>query len=124
MSSDPEAPSPKPRKRRRWLRYTLWTLLGLIVLAALFHRPLLVLVVEYAGGRVATSQGLELEWDVKGSILGDVSISNFKTKGTGEKPWLKRADVQEFAIDYDLKSMWKRDYDNAVERLKLHQGVV
>jgi autotransporter translocation and assembly factor TamB len=98
-------------------------LLGLVVLGAVFHRQLLRMTVAYVGAKVAQSQGLDVEWDITGSILGDLTVDSFKTKTEKEEHWLPKAELEKFALNYNLRELIRRDYEKAIESLTMHNGV-
>ncbi|HYF33863.1 MAG TPA: translocation/assembly module TamB domain-containing protein, partial [Prosthecobacter sp.] len=66
--------------------------------------------------------GLDLEWQVRGSVLGDLTVKSLKTKGTGENPWLRHANVERFSVDYDLRALIRKDMEKAIESVTLHRG--
>lgn len=121
MTIDPEAPP--VRRKRRWLRYTLWTFLTLLVVGVAFHRPILVAVIRWAGAWAAEKQGLDLAWQVKGSVLGDLEISSFKTSGK-DQHWLPRAELKQFAVDYNLRALMRGDLEKAIQSVTLHDGEI
>lgn len=70
---------PKPRQRG-WLRRFLLMMLVLFLLLAAVHRPLLRWLVDYVGRKAASSQGISLQWQVDGSVVGDLQLRGVRRK--------------------------------------------
>lgn len=118
MSQSP--PSPPPRRRFwKWCRRFLITFLLLLVGVAVFHRPLLLSLIRWAGPKAAHKLDLPLSWAVDGSLWNDLKITSLETGG-GPEHWLPKARIGEFAADYDWRALAHGDYENSVKRIKLH----
>ncbi len=107
----PENPPPKPKKKRRLRRWFLrasMVFVGLLVLAVVFHEPLLRWVITYGGKKGAKIAGIELMWTVNGSVVGDLHLQNIKAEGS----LVETATIGEISAEYDA---WKfartRDVD-------------
>lgn len=107
----PENPAPKPKKKRRlrrWLIRALLAFVALLVLAVIFHGPLLRWIVTYGGKKGAKIAGIELMWTVNGSVTGDLYLRNIKAEGS----LVQAATIGEISAKYDA---WKfartRDVD-------------
>lgn len=77
----PSAPEMIPHKRR-WWHWVAWALVVLIVLAAVFHRPLLRWGLDYGAQRYAKSVGLDLSWNLSGSVVSDLTLKDIRAEGT------------------------------------------
>ncbi len=106
-----EPPTTKPKKKRRWRRWLLrafLALVALLVLAVVFHEPLLRWVITYGGKKGAKIAGIELMWTVNGSVTGDLHLRNIKAEGS----LVQAATIGEISAEYDA---WKfartRDVD-------------
>jgi hypothetical protein len=88
---------------------------GLFFLLALFHQPLLLALIRWAGPKLAATQGLPLSWDVQGSLWSDLSITGLKTGG-GEAHWLPRAVLGRLALHYDVRA----DLPQLLKGITLH----
>ena len=67
-------PSNPPQKSRGWRSWLKRLLVGsglLLVLAMVFHAPLLRWVIAVGGAKGAEMAGIKLAWQVDGSVLGD-----------------------------------------------------
>ena len=60
--------------RRRWLKRLLWSLLGLGLALVIFHRPILRFALQRGAPAFARGSGLEISWEVGGTVLGGVEI--------------------------------------------------
>ncbi|MGV3660645.1 MAG: translocation/assembly module TamB domain-containing protein [Prosthecobacter sp.] len=95
-----ENPPPKPKKKRRWRRWLLRILLAfvaLLVLAVVFHEPLLRWIITYGGKKGAEIAGIELTWTVNGSVTGDLHLRNIKAEGS----LVQAATIGEISAEYD-----------------------
>ncbi len=80
----PDTPPPAPetiRPKRRWWHWVAWSFVALVVLAAIFHRPLLRWGLDYAAQKYAQSTGLELHWDLSGSVISDLALKDIRANG-------------------------------------------
>ncbi|MEQ1750455.1 MAG: hypothetical protein ABL974_13595, partial [Prosthecobacter sp.] len=99
-----ESKTPKrPSRFWRWLKRLLLAGFLLLVGLAVFHRPLILALVRWAGPKGAATQGLPLTWEVNGSLWQDLEIANVKTGG-GETHWLPRATLGRLAVSYDARA--------------------
>lgn len=95
-----ENPPPKPEKKPRWRRWLLRAFLAfsaLLVLAVVFHEPLLRWIVTYGGKKGAKIAGIELRWTVNGSVTGDLHLQNIKAEGS----LIQTATIGEISAEYD-----------------------
>ncbi len=96
-----EKQAPPPRKRRKWLRRVLWTFLGLILLLALFHRPIIFEGTRYFVVRAAKQQKLDLTYEMRGSIFTTLSVINLKAVPTEPGP-IQRLELGTLNLRYSL----------------------
>lgn len=98
----------KPAKSRSRLRRCLGWLgrgfLILLLLLALFHRPLVFEGTRYFVVRAAKQQNLDLSYDISGSIFTSLRISNLKAVPTESGP-IQRLDIDELALEYSLTGL-------------------
>ena len=90
----------KPR-RRRWLKRIGLGLLALVVLLAIFHRPLFFEGTRYFIVRAAQQQHLDLTYEVSGSIFTTLSISNLRGIPTEPGP-VQRLEIGTLNLRYSL----------------------
>ncbi len=90
----------KPR-RRRWLKRIGLGLLALVVLLAIFHRPLFFEGTRYFVVRAAKQQHLDLSYEMSGSILTTLSISNLRATPTEPGP-VQRLEIGTLNLQYSL----------------------
>ncbi len=110
------APELKPRRSLlRWLRRLLLAVTGVLLLLVVFHRPLLLALIQWAGPQGAATQGLPLAWKVRGSLWSDLTITELKTGG-GESHWLPRATLGKLELTYDLRA----ELEHLVKSITLH----
>ena len=125
-------PAYAPKKTRRWWKWIKRLLLAgiaLLVLAVVFHEPLLRWAVGYGGPRGAEMAGITLKWQVDGSVLHDLKISEIEASGS----LVERATIGKIEVNYDVwtflktrnidivKSVVVKDADVALDLRKLPQ---
>jgi hypothetical protein len=110
--------SDAPKKTRRWWRWIKRLLLAsltLLVLAVVFHQPLLRWVIDFGGPKGAEMAGIKLKWQVDGSVLGDLKLSGITASGS----LVEHATIGEVAVDYDLWTFVKTRNIDIVKRVAL-----
>ncbi len=109
-------PSPKPRRRfRRWLKRFALVVLVLVVILTIFHRPIILSLVRWGGTKGAALQGLELTWEVEGSVWNGLELHGVKAVG-GDDHWLPKATLGKLSVNYDMRA----DLEHIVKGLTLH----
>ena len=98
MSATEETARPR---WRRWLKRIGLGLLALVVLLAIFHRPLFFEGTRYFIVRVAQQQHLDLTYEVSGSIFTTLSISNLRGIPTEPGP-VQRLEIGTLNLRYSL----------------------
>lgn len=92
------APEKRPPSRWwRWLKRLLLAGCALVVLAAVFHQTLLRALLRYGGPHGASLAGIRLQWQVDGSVTGDLRLSQIEASGL----MIDRATIGEFSAAYD-----------------------
>ncbi|MEN3944206.1 translocation/assembly module TamB domain-containing protein [Prosthecobacter sp. SYSU 5D2] len=123
MSTVPvsQPPPPQPPRRRfwKWCKRLLFVFLLLLVILVAFHRPIIRGLITWIGPKAAASLDLPLSWQVQGSLWGDFKLANIETGG-GEGHWLPVAKIGELSADYDWRLLKNKDFENAVNRITLH----
>lgn len=88
---------PKKRRWRTWLARLLLAGAALLALAAVFHAPLLRRGIAYAGPKLLEGAGIKLAWQVEGSVLKDLRLSQIEASGSV----VDRASIGELAAEYE-----------------------
>ena len=112
-----QAVTPSPKVPRRRLRRGC---LGLLVIALgllLLHQPLLRLALQHAGPALASAAGLDLSWQVQGSLWRDLSLRGLNLGG---QPWLTRAEGAEIHAEYDGVALWRGDFPAVIRLVRVH----
>lgn len=81
----------------------------------MFHRPLILALVRWAGPQGAATQGLPLSWTVNGSLWEDLEITDLKTGG-GDSHWLPKATLRKLALNYDPRA----ELEHIVKGITIH----
>jgi autotransporter translocation and assembly factor TamB len=118
----PAETTPKkiPAKRRGWLwrigKWTLWTLLVLVVL----HRPLL----HFAGRRVAiwfaAREHMILDLRLGGNLWSKVEVRDVSIRADGKGPApVERLTADRITVEYDLWKVIHSDWSHALRRVQV-----
>ncbi|HBJ87221.1 MAG TPA: hypothetical protein DDZ88_25870 [Verrucomicrobiales bacterium] len=111
----PAVDKKKTRRWWRWLKRVLLAVFVLLVLAVVFHEPLLRWAVGYGGTKWAKVAGVTLTWQVEGSVLGDLKLSEIEASGA----MVERATLGELTVEYDLWSAARTRNIDVVKRLAI-----
>lgn len=103
---------------RRWLKRVAWGLLGLIVLLALFHRPIIFHTARYFVAKLAHEQNLDVQYDLGGTIFSSLSISNLHAKPIGPGP-VERADIGLVNVRYSLAGLIRHGLVDLLDEVDL-----
>lgn len=91
------------KPKRRWLKWLLRLLLAgivVLVLAGIFHEALLRAILQHGGPRGADFAGVQLKWQVDGSVTGDVKFTDITASGQ----MIEKATIAELSADYDVQA--------------------
>lgn len=103
-----QTPTPKPRKKRKWLRRTLWGFLWFFMVLLVFHRPIIHHGGRWAAIYVAKTQNLALDLQIEGNLWGEIRIHDLKATATGPAP-LEKLTLDRVAVKYDILKLAKGD---------------
>lgn len=116
----PSPPSPPPRRRFwKWCRRILIASLLLLTVLVVFHRPIILSLIRWAGPKAAAKFDVPLSWQVTGSIWNDFKLTDIEAGG-GEDHWLPTAKIGEISTSYDWRALLKGDYEHSVNQVTLH----
>ncbi|HRJ09049.1 MAG TPA: translocation/assembly module TamB domain-containing protein [Prosthecobacter sp.] len=117
--SESSASKSKPRRFWKWLRRFLVAGFLLLMLLAVFHKPLLLTVIRVAGPKLAAGQGLELDWQVGGTLWDAFALQKVEVIGRREH-WLPAAKLEELRLGYDLRALWRGEHTRVVRQVRVH----
>ena len=109
----------KPGTKRRWVRHIGLTLLSLIALLAIFHRPIIFQRVKFFAKRLAKEQKLDLEFEVSGSLFTTLTIANLRAKPTGPGP-VERLEIGTLKLRYSLIGLLRKGLPGLLKEVELH----
>lgn len=112
--------TPPPQVPRRRLRRGCLGLLAVIgvlgLLLVLLHQPLLRLALQRGVPALAAGVGLDLNWQVQGSLWRDLSLRDLSVRG---EPWLQQAESAEIHAEYDWHALWRGDFPALLHRVRV-----
>lgn len=114
---------PKLKRKGHWLRRIGWTLATLILLLALFHRPLVFRGTKYLLVRLAKEQKLDLSYDISGSIFTTLTVVNLHAKPTEPGP-VERLEVGTLNLRYSLVGLIRKGLPGLLKDLDLRDAYV
>jgi len=103
MTGESEKTTPPPRRHRlrRWLKRIGLGFLVLLLLLAIFHRPLIFEGTRYFVVRAAKQQHLDISYNISGSIFTTLSVSKLKAVPTEAGP-IQRLEIGNLNLQYSL----------------------
>ena len=116
-------PAPAPKPKRRWLRRLGLTLAALVLLLALFHRPLVFRGTKYFAVRLAKEQKLDLSYDIAGSIFTTLTIFHLHAKPTEPGP-VERLEIGTLNLRYSLLGFLRKGLPGLLQDLDLRDVFV
>lgn len=117
MTPEPSAKPPKPRWRRWLWRVVKWGGLLLLVLV-IFHRPILRFALDKGAKHFAGNMGMEMQWDVDGTVVGGVDLQNIKVTGGAEAP-VKSLTAKRIYADYSVARIFSDGVGQFVDEVVL-----
>lgn len=99
---EPQGDNPRPRRRLRiWLKRVGLGSLVVVVLAAIFHRPIVFEGTRYFVVRAARQQNLDIDYEMGGSIFSTLTVSNLRATPTEPGP-IQRLEIGSIDLRYSL----------------------
>jgi autotransporter translocation and assembly factor TamB len=93
-------------------------LLGLVLLLALFHRPIFFEATRYFLLRAARQQNLDLDYEMRGSIFTTLSVVNLKATPTGPGP-IQRLEIGTLNLQYSLWDLFRDGLPTFLKQLDI-----
>ena len=120
MEEDPKARQPVRRTRLKKLGIGL---LVLLVLVAVFHRPLLQTVGRRVAIHFAAKENLKLDFRLEGSILTGVVLRNVHAVATGPSA-VQSADVDLVRVDFSLWTLMRSGLSSFLKNVEVRNATV
>ena len=115
--------APAPKRKRRWLRRLGLTLAALVLLLALFHRPLVFRGTKYFAVRLAKEQKLDLSYDISGSLFTTLTLVHLRAKPIEPGP-IERLEVGTLNLRYSLTGLLRKGLPGLLKDLDLRDVFV
>ena len=122
-ANDTSANSPHSRSARwPWWKLLLAGFGGLVILLALFHRPLIFGLAKFAAAKVGANQGLAIQFEPSGSIFTGLTLRNVRMSPTRPGP-VEKANLGLLQVSYDLVQLVRGGLASAwLGELTLHDA--
>ena len=104
----------RTRRRRRWPRRVGRTLLVLLAVVLIFHRPIIFGVGRSVANRYAARENMKIDCSLGGTIFTSLVVRNLHVVPIGPAV-VESIDVDYIRADYSLLDWWQR---GATEVLK------
>ena len=119
MPEPTTTPSPAP-PRRGWFRRALRWFALLLLVVAIFHRPLFHTGVRLLLIQVAARQNVKLDVAFSGSIFTNLTIANIRALPTGSGPSpVRRIEIEKVRFDYSVPMLVKHGIGEFVQRYEV-----
>ena len=106
---EPTPPPAKPKPKRGWFRRARRWLLPLLLLVALFHRPLFHHGVRWAVIAGAARVHLKADLHLSGSIFTNLTIEGVRAEAVGDFPNpVRKIDIARVRLDYSFPRLVRR----------------
>jgi hypothetical protein len=120
VSGAPEAR--QPRQRRHRARNTLLILLALL---GVFHRPLLISLVHAIAIKVAAAQNIRLSLDIEGTIFTNLSLKNIRALPNGHGPTpVESISIDEVTVRYSIVSLVRKGFSEFLSSYLLRNAYI
>jgi len=105
---EPEKPSKDPPPKRGWFRRALRWVGWLLLVAAIFHRPLIHTVVRLVLIKVAARYNLHLDVQIAGSAFTNLVVEQVHAVPTGAGPTpVRKIDIERVRLEYSIPMLVK-----------------
>ncbi len=109
--SQSSASPPPPRRRWAWWKRVLMALGVLLLLLAIFHRPIIFGVAKYAIKRIGAKEHLDIDLQLGGTIFTSLRVENLKVRPTAPGI-IPKADVGRLEVGYSLPTLIRGGLDS------------
>ena len=113
----------RAKPRRRWFKRIGIGLLVLLILLAVFHRPLFFEGTRYFIVRAAKQQHLDLSYDAGGSIFTTLTISNLRAIPSEQGP-IQRLEIDTLNLRYSLVGLIRHGLPGLLKMLDVRNAYI
>ena len=116
-------PSPAPKPRRAGLRKFRRIALGLLLIVAVFHRPLFHAGLRLALIQIAHRQNLTLEVQFSGNIFTQLTTDHLRVRPSGQLPTpVQRINIEHLQLDYSIPMLIKSGLGEFLRRYTIRNA--
>lgn len=114
----------EPRSRWRGLLRTAGLAgLGLVVLLAVFHRPLIFELSRYFIVHIAKQHNLEVDYEMGGSIFTSLRVENFRARPIGAGP-VQQIDIGMINLRYSLWGFFRNGPPAILKLVEVREALI
>jgi hypothetical protein len=112
----------RPRRKRHRVRNTLLILLALLVL---FHRPILIAIVHAVAIKVAAKQNIDLSLQIEGTIFTNISLLNIRALPNGKGPTpVQNISIDEVTVHYSIPALVRKGFSEFLSSYVLRNAYI
>ncbi len=116
-------PGPAPKPRRAGLRKFRRIALGILLIIAVFHRPLFHAGLRLALIQIAHRQNLSLDVQFSGNIFTQLTTDHLRMRPSGQLPTpVQRIDIEHLQLDYSIPMLIKNGLGEFLRRYTIRNA--
>jgi hypothetical protein len=120
---EPEKPPKAKQPKRGWFRRTLRWLGILLLVAAIFHRPLFHTGVRLFLIKIAAKQNLKLDVHFSGTIFTNLVVEGVHATPTGAGPSpVNKIEIERVRLDYSIPNLIKHGIGEFLRSYEIHNA--
>ena len=122
MGEDGKDETPS-RRSRTWIRKLLIAGAALLVVLGLFHGPILRPIVRGLAIHFAAKENLKLDFQIEGSVLGDLTLKNVHATATSPSA-VESIDADLVRADYSIWGLIFHGLPGFLQNVELHSATI
>lgn len=109
----------KPSRAWKWIRGFLIGIAAVLLVLVLFHGPILRPLVRSLAIHFAARQNLKLDFQIEGSVIGDLGLKNVHATATGPSA-VQSLDADQIYLDYSLPGLLFHGMSGLLQDVQVH----
>ncbi|MDB6150907.1 MAG: hypothetical protein JWQ44_2355 [Chthoniobacter sp.] len=123
--TEPVKPEPTSKPKRGWFRRALRWAGWLLLVMAIFHRPLFHFTVRFALRQVAARFHIVLDLHTSGTIFTNLVVSGVTARPSGKGPTPVRViDIERLRLEYSLPRLVQKGVGEFLRSYEMHRATL